>query len=163
MQDDIEILGIAPVIYEFMGKKRKLRDMCLQEEVDFEALNVELNNLPSPQLKRTREVKDEKGKPTIEEIPYDEAMKAFKKEVTAYKKKAMALREQYLLTLFADGEITKDEARAVPGREWQALMKKLERQRYYDMGITDAEIDMIEKKRVKEALQKPEQSFPGTP
>lgn len=152
---------MAPLIYEFMGKKRKLRNMTVNEDIDLEVITVELNNIPAPSLKRSRTVEveetDEEGNvkkvERREEIPLDEAMKIFKKEIKSFKKETGKLREKYLLRLFEDGEISPEEIEAVTIREWNGLRKKLNRQRYYDMGLTDREIDELEKQAVKAGFQ----------
>jgi len=161
MNSDIEVLGMAPLIYEFMGKKRKLRNMTVNEDIDLEVITVELNNIPAPSLKRSRTVEVEetdnegnvKKVERREEIPLDEAMKTFQKEIKSFKKETGKLREKYLLKLFEDGEISPEEIDAVTIREWNGLRKKLNRQRYYDMGLTDLEIDELEQQAVKAGFQ----------
>lgn len=168
MNSDLEVIGMAPVIYMFMGKQRKIRNMTIDEDIDLEVITLELNSLPVPQLKTIRtveqtiEVKNEKGKieeKTVqveESIPHQEALAKYKKEIKEYKKKAATLRKKYLITLFEEGQITSEEIQQVTSREWANLRKQISRQRYYDMGITDLEIDELEKQSVKAGFQNTE-------
>ncbi|CAI4043383.1 unnamed protein product [uncultured archaeal virus] len=156
MNSDLEVIGMSPVIYEFMGKQRKLRNLTLNESIDLEVISVELNNYPVPVLERTRTVQDEEGEDKIETISPEEAMKTYKKDIKAYKKATMKIREKYLLMLFDEGEITPEEIAKVTSREWAGLRQKLNRQRYYDMGMNDLEIDELEKQAVKAGFQNKE-------
>lgn len=165
MNSDVEVIGMAPVIYTFMGKKRKLRNITIDEDIDLEVITLELNSLPVPQLETTRtieqtiEIENKKGKmeeKTIqveEPIPHKEALTKYKKEIKEYKKKAATLREKYLLALFEDEAITQKEIQQVTSREWANLRKQINRQRYYDMGMNDIEIDELEKQSVKAGFQ----------
>lgn len=151
-KSDIEVVGMAPVIYEFMGKQRKLRNLTINEDIDLEVVTVELNNLPVPELRRSR-VNDEGEE---EEIPLEEAVATFKGEIERFKLDTFKLREKYLLMLFDEDQITPEEIKQVTTREWGNLRKKLNRQRYYDMGLTDMEIDELEKQSVKAGFQNTE-------
>lgn len=154
MNSDVEVMGMSPVIYPFMGKKRKLRNVTIEEDIDLEVITLELNSLPVPQFETTRTVeKTVNGKTVqiIEQIPHEEAIGKYKKDIKEYKKKAAGLRKKYLLALFDEGQITPEEIKQVTSREWSNLRKQISRQRYYDMGMTDAEIDEMEKTAMKGA------------
>jgi hypothetical protein len=170
MNSDIQAIGMAPVIHEFMGKQRKLRNLTMNEDIDLEVIVVELNNLPTPDLKLSRTVEveetDSEGQvkkvKKVKSIPQKEALKTFKKDVAKFKADSAKIREQYLLLLFADGEITPEEIENVTSRDWAALRNKLNRQHYYDMGMTDSEIDDLEKQAVKGAAGAVKKGVPNT-
>lgn len=151
---DLEVMGMAPVIYTFMGKKRKLRNVTIEEDIDMEVITLELNSLPVPQLETTQIVEQTVNNETssvVEPVPYEEAIAKYKNDIKEYKKKAASLRKKYLMALFDEGQITPKEIKEVTSREWANLRKQINRQRYYDMGMTDIEIDEMEKTAMKGA------------
>ncbi|WP_321422764.1 hypothetical protein [uncultured Methanobacterium sp.] len=165
MNSDVEVMGMAPVFCTFMGKKRKLRNVTIEEDIDLEVITLELNSLPVPQLETTRTVEqtievenkegemEEKTIEVEEPVPHDESLSKYKKEIKEYKKKAATFRKKYLLALFEEGEITPKEIQQVTSREWANLRKQISRQRYYDIGMTDIEIDEMEQQSVKAGFQ----------